>query len=314
MIRTCLIANPRSGAGGTGRRLDALRRAADAELGADWELWQTEGPGHASELARRAALAGFGRVVAVGGDGTASEVVDGLFDDDRPVRPVVFGLVHAGTGGDLRKTLNVPADPREALAVLRTAAPRPTDVLWTSLVGPDGARRVRRCINVAGFGMNGEVVERANRSSKRWGGRWTFLEATARTVATYRPSPVRISWEDADGGQGEWVGPLASAFVANGQYCGGGMWVGRGGSMQDGLADLTILPELPLLRMILGTPRLFRGTIENVKGVSRHRVRRIAAIAEGESEIRVDIDGEQPGVLPIEMRVLPGALDVAARW
>ncbi|MCA9568246.1 MAG: hypothetical protein KC656_10400 [Myxococcales bacterium] len=312
MTRTCLIVNPRSGGGSTERRLEELRAAAAAELG-PVELLTTRGPGDATDLTRRALAEGFGRLIAVGGDGTANEVVNGFFDGDLALAPAAsFALVHAGTGGDLVKTLRVPSDPREAFRGIGRRSPVPTDVLHHRFAGHDGSPTERIGINVTGFGLNGKVVERANRSSKRFGGRLTFLGATIASIASYRPVPVAISWMGPDGDEGRWEGPLSSAFVANGEYCGGGMWVGRGGSMHDGCADLTLLPPLPLHRMISGGPRLFSGTIENVKEVSRNLIVRMDAVVASGNSVLIDIDGEQPGLLPITIRVLPKALLVTS--
>lgn len=305
-----LVVNPHSGGGATGGRLAEIRAAASV-LGT-FEIVTTEGPGHATALARQAVDDGFDRIVAIGGDGTANEVVNGLFDGRTVRRPdVAFGLVHGGTGGDLVKTLRMPAALPAAFERLATATVRPIDVLHVAFVDHAGLRAERIGVNVVGFGMNGAVVDRANRSSKRWGGRVTFLAATIATVRTYEPVPVRITWVDHAAEPGEWSGRLSAAFVANGQYCGGGMWVGRGSSIDDGAADATLIPQLPLSRMILGGPRLFFGTIERVKEVSRIPVRSLSASADSASEVRLDVDGEQPGFLPVEITVLEKAMLVA---
>lgn len=302
--RVLLILNPTSGAG-RGRTLRApLQQLAD-ELLTDAELQVTEGPGHATEIARDAAER-FDLIVAVGGDGTAHEVVNGLVIDGQVSHPEVgFGLVHAGTGGDLVKTLEVPSDLREAISRLATVELQPVDVLDVQLAALAGEGTVRRaCINVAGIGMNGQVVKRANEGSKRWGPRATFVGATVRALASHRPWPVRLTWTDAQQEQGAWEGELVSAFVANGAYCGGGMWVGRGGSMEDGLADLTVVPKLPTGRMLLGLPRLFTGTMDRVKGVSRTPVRSLEGISLSGNDVLVELDGELSGRLPAKVDVL----------
>ncbi len=313
MSATWVIVNPRSGGGGTERRLAALRDAAVRALGpVEWRV--TERPRHATALAAEACRAGAARVIAVGGDGTANEVVNGMFDGERPLRDdVVFGLVSAGTGGDLARTLEVPRDQAEAFARVRERAPVACDVLAVQCTGEDGAPVHRIGVNVTGFGLNGEVVARANRSAKRFGGRVTFLAATVASFVRYRPPLVGVRWVGADGASGAWEGRLSSAFVANAQYCGGGMWVGRGGSMRDGLADLLLVPELPPLRAIVQGPRLFSGTLGDVKEVSRSSVFRVEAIAVDGNRVLVDVDGEQPGLLPLSVRVLPKTLLIAGK-
>lgn len=309
-----VVVNPRSAGGSTSRRMHELEAAARRVFGeVAWRV--TERPGHATELARDAVISGADRVIAVGGDGTANEVVNGLFDGERPRRPeCVFALVPSGTGGDLAKTLRSPRDPAEAFAFARDRVPVASDVLSIRCVGHDGAPVHRLGINVTGFGINGEVVARANRGSKRFGGTATFLAATVSAFATWRPPEVQVSWVDHEGAPGTWRGQLSSGIVANAQYCGGGMWVGRGGSLCDGLADLLVVPQLPTLRAIVEGRRLFSGTLGDVKEVSRKRVASMEAIASPGFRVLIDVDGEQPGLLPISIVVLPRALLIAGQF
>jgi len=308
-VRVCLVVNPQSGHGATRRRLPAIQRAVARH--AEVTVKTTLAAGDGQRCAREACDEGFDRVVAVGGDGTVHEVVNGLFDGTTPRRPeVVLGVIHGGTGGDFVKSLRVPADLDEAARLATTAEPRPVDLMSIHYVDHDGHDAHRLCVNVLGFGMNGEVVRLANRSSKRLGGRLTFAGATLRALASYRPPQVTVRSKGPDGDD-EWTGPLTSAFFANGHYCGGGMWVGRGGALDDGWVEQTIVPDLPIARAILATPHLYRGTAGDVKGVSRRQVSEVVAEAADGSIVLVDLDGEQPGRLPLRMSVLPKAVLVA---
>ncbi len=313
--RLCLIANPSSAAGATGRHLPALRRAAGAAFDS-WELRTTEYGGHATLLARQAADDGFDVVVAVGGDGTANEVVNGLFEDERPVNPeVVFSVIPAGTGSDLIKTIGMPRDYDAALRVIATAKARPADAVAVSCTDPESGGPVRRIgFNVVGFGMNGVVVQQVNAGSKRMGGRMTFLTATVRALVSFTPSQVSMTYTTAEGDERGWEGMLSSAMLANGQFCGGGMWVGKGSRMDDGLLNLTVIPQLPLRRMLFGGHRLFSGTISNVKGVSSATVSQLSATVLNGAPVLVDVDGEQPGVLPLNAKVLSKAVLVRGLW
>lgn len=312
MPATVLILNPRSGGGTTGRRLDTLRELASQHLG-EHEVWLTEARGHATELAARARDQGCARVLSVGGDGTANEVVNGLMAGQGPGE-VVFGLVPGGTGGDLVRALGIPARAPEALASLGSQEVRRVDVLAVDFLEATAESRRRYCINVTGFGLNGEVVKRVNSGSKAIGGTFSFLTATLGGIAAYRTSEVEVRWVDGEGREGAWSGRLMAGFLANGHYCGGGMWVGRGGSLHDGLADLTLVPDLGPVRTLVSVPRLFTGTMERVKGVLRTTVREIEARAFQGSTVRVDVDGEQPGILPIRATLLPGVLKVTGIW
>jgi diacylglycerol kinase family enzyme len=303
-----------SAGGATGRRLDEIREVAGRHF-PRFDLRLTQSPGHATEIAAAAAAEGFGLIVAVGGDGTANEVVNGLFEGERPRAPdTVFTAVPAGTGGDLIKTLKIPKDLDGAMRIAATGEDRRSDVLSVEVQGPEGGRVRRIGINVSGCGLTGDVVALANQSKKRLGGKATFLLSTVRAQLGYRPREAILEWVGADGLRGEWTGSLLVAFVANGQYCGGGMWVGKGGSMQDGLVELTILGPKSIVRQALESARMYDGTLASADGVLRVSVREVACRSLGGVPVRVDVDGEQPGVLPATFRVLPASLILRGRW
>lgn len=307
----CLVVNPRAGAGRAGARLDELKRAAERAF-ATWELRLTEGPGHASELAAQAVDEGFGIVAAVGGDGTCHEVVQGMVVD-RKARSnrCAFTTIPFGTGSDLMKSLEIPRSLSEALWVVATGITLPTDVgsvTWSR----DQAREL--FINVAGFGANGEVVRRANRMDKRMGGRATFLLATLRTTREYRGGRLALEWEDDHGQAHRWEGEALACFVGNGAWCGGGMWVGRGGTMQDGLFDVTVLPPGPLRHRLGEVHHLYDGRIERMRGALRFQATRLRARAVEGAPFPVDLDGEERDGLPVDIEVLPAAIQVRGGW
>ncbi len=192
-----LIVNPASANGRTGRHLDAIVRAVREAVG-EFECLFTRRRGDGSVLAREVARAGANLVVAVGGDGTASEVIDGLTDGDRP-RPaqVTFGFIPRGTGGDFRRTLDWPSETDQAARVLSGGAERIIDLGRIELMGHDGRPQVRHFANVAGFGISGRVVQEVERTGKALGGTIAFMLATARVLAGWRDQRVR--WR-ADGG------------------------------------------------------------------------------------------------------------------
>ncbi len=304
------LVNPKSAGGATARAITGIEGRI-REMFADVRIVFTERPEHATSLAYELG-ADAGMVVSVGGDGTANEVVNGLAELEASERPVL-GVLPAGTGCDLVRSIGMPRDLGEALEVLRSGERRRTDWMEVVLSGHDGRETQRVCINVAGFGMNGEIVARANRSSKRLGGRLTFALATARTALSWKSPDVAIRWDGPDG-PGEWTGDLASVFVANGHYCGGGMHVGPDGRMDDGAVEMTVMPELPLWTSARNAPRLYDGTLSRMERVRTARIRALTAESSPATEVLVDVDGEQPGCLPVRIEVVPSAVLVAGRW
>jgi len=312
--KICLIANPQAAGGRVGKRLDELRGLIDQAF-ENWELRLTEGPGHATALASTAVGEGFDLVAAVGGDGTCHEVVNGLISSDaQDVTNPIFAVVPFGTGSDLVRSLETPTDTAQALAIASTGVTMSTDVGVAQYNTPDGSTAQRYFINVCGFGANGDVANRVNLGSKRVGGSVPYVKATLRTLADYSAQRVRLTWKGPEG-DGAWEGNLLSAFAANGFYCGGGMLVGKGASMQDGMFALTVIEDDNILRLLLNLPRLFTGTIHKASSAFRVTASHVRAEAlEDGPPILVELDGEVDAALPLELRILPEALRVRGGW
>ena len=307
-----LIVNPRAGGGRAGAQLDRLKQLTDRAF-EQWDIQVTEAPGHASLLAREAAENGFDIVAAVGGDGTCHEVVNGLVQDGRAIRKgTAFTVVPFGTGSDLVRSLGIPTRTEEALWIAATGISLPSD-LGLATMTVDGTEENEVFVNVAGFGANGEVAQLSNQSSKRFGGTATFVSATLKTLVSYIPRRVTLTIEGPNGTvEGE--DDLMSAFVANGHYCGSGMFVGSGGSMQDGLLDVSVLKPSPLIRQAIDFRRLYDGTLHKAHGASRTAATRISARAVDGHPIPIELDGETRGTLPAQFDVLPKALNMRGAW
>jgi diacylglycerol kinase (ATP) len=303
--RLTVIANPRAGGGRVGARRDRILRAVDRAFENARVLW-TEGPGHATELARGAAP-GSDVVAALGGDGTCSEVVNGLLEGEgTPVnRALAFTVLPLGTGGDLVRSLEIPGALDRALWVASTGTTLPLDAGRIDFA--DGRRRF--FVNVVGVGANAEVCVRSNRSSKRLGGTLTFFPAILQTVFSFRPRPLRWTFTGPDGVRSE-TRETFGAFIANGHYCGAGVWVGRGGSMADGLLDVIVAPPIPARRLPELVPKLYDGRLGDAAGMLRVRATHVHVEGDAEAEA----DGEGIGRIPMDVSVLPRALNVRGGW
>ncbi len=116
-------------------------------------------------MVRRALSEGHSEIIAVGGDGTINEAVNGFFNAEGALAPdAVFAFVTSGTGGDFRKTFGIEAGPQAALAHLKKAKIRTVDIGRVSCLSTDGLPVTRYFINVASFGLSGVIVDRVNRA------------------------------------------------------------------------------------------------------------------------------------------------------
>ena len=302
--RTLVVANPESANRMLGRRWRELSRCIEEHYGC-FEHRFTERPGDASALTRRALEEGFEMVVAMGGDGTISEVVDGFFTPEGPVRPdAVLGVLPFGTGGDFRKTIGAPKRLPEGAASLRGRRTSRIDVGRLTHQSAAG-ERVRHFINIASFGIGGLVDDLVNRSTKAFGGTVSFGLATVRAMTRYRPQRARVR---LDGGEPREV-LLQNVAVANGQFFGGGMHIAPHALLDDGRFDVVCLPPMGFADLLLHGHRIYSGTHLAMPGVTEERAARVDAepLPAGE-RILLDVDGETPGWLPARFELLAGAL------
>jgi YegS/Rv2252/BmrU family lipid kinase len=304
-VKPFLIVNPKSGAGRTGRQFDRIARAVRATVG-EFECAFTEAPGDGVRLAGEALRAGGSLVVAVGGDGTASEVIDGLtLAPPRPEGPL-FGFIPRGTGGDLRRTLGVPEDLDAAARWLAGHRVVHCDLGRLELVDHGGVPRVRHFANVAGFGISGVVSGEVNRGLKLGSGKLSFMLASAKALLRWSDQPVR--WR-VDGGP--WREDRVTALsVCNGRFFGGGMQVAPGARLDDGLFDVVVWSGVGFREFVIRKRKLYDGTHVNLPQTRVLRARTVEADPVGDEPVLLDVDGEAPGRLPARFSILPGALRV----
>jgi len=300
-----VIVNPRSGGGLSERGWAALVAPLTDGLG-PFESRFTEAPGHARVLAHDEARAGRRLVIAFGGDGTISEVADGLVAAGGQAE---MGVIPRGTGGDFRRTLGLGKELFAAAERVRKGVPRSVDVGRIRYVAHDGSEATRHFVNVASFGFSSVVARRANDASKRLGGRMSFLAAVVRSLLTYDNAEVTVS---VDGGEARRMTVLLAA-VGNGRFFGGGMKICPEARLDDGCFDLVAVGDLGRLEVLAKIHRIYSGDHLAMKEVRSVRCRALrVAPAESAVEIPVEVDGETPGRLPASFEILEGALRIRA--
>ncbi len=300
-----VIVNPASAGGRTGRTWPVVA-AALREAGLNFDSALTTAPAEATVLTRQALDEGWPMVVAGGGDGTIHEVVNGFFDEAGQAVACAtrLGLVPLGTGGDFRRTFDVPLDIRAAAAVLCAGRTRRIDVGRVTFVAHDGSRGARIFCNIADVGLGGEVVHRVNHGVRLGRGQLTFLLATAVSLLVWRNPRLRV---EADGEVQELT--AQQAVVANARYYGGGMCIAPDAEPDDGLLDLVLVGDVGKLENVRLLGPLRAGThLAGGFPITTRRVRRVTV--EADTRVRVDADGEQPGLLPATFEVVPAAVEL----
>jgi YegS/Rv2252/BmrU family lipid kinase len=296
-VDTVFLVNPASAAGSTGRRWPELaNRAAAAGLSGDALL--SERRGQLTELARRAAEDGARLLVAVGGDGTVNEVVNGIADLPEPPE---LAIVPRGTGWDFVRTFRIPRAIEEAVDVALHGETRTVDLGRVRFQSWDGTEAESVFANVASAGMSGAIARRANETTKALGGKASYLWATLAVFARWSAGELRL---DVDGERR--VAKMYDVVVANGRYFGGGMEICPAALPDDGLLDVLTIGDLSKMDLITTMPKTYRGShLPHPKAeVFLGRV----VTVESDNPVPIELDGEQPGTTPATFEVLPGRL------
>ncbi|HSC19429.1 MAG TPA: diacylglycerol kinase family protein [Rhizomicrobium sp.] len=304
-----VVVNPRSGNGRTAREWPDIERALRLIYGG-LTVAHTEKRGQATGLVRNAIQQGYENIVAVGGDGTINEAVNGFFDEEGPIAPdTVFSFVTSGTGGDFRKSFGIEAGWSAGVARLANANVSHVDVGRVSCLSPAGVNLIRHFINIASFGLSGAVVDSVNRArvAKLFGGRFAFALHSAVDLLTYRSRPVRIRIDDVF----DDIVLISTVAVANGRYFGAGMNVAPNARPDDGLFDIIVMSGAPRTEAMAGMKLLYTGEHLTLPHVRAYRGQTLTASPVEETRGRpvlIDLDGESGGRIPATFEILPGAL------
>jgi YegS/Rv2252/BmrU family lipid kinase len=303
-LRTKLIVNPASANGSTERLWERLEQVIRNEVG-EFEASFTVASNHATALTREALADGFEMIVAVGGDGTVNEVVNGFFDSGSLINSdAVLGVISRGTGSDFIKTMNIPKEIEAAARVLRGRSVRKCDVGRFVSTDHNGSEIERYFINIADFGIGGEAVERVNNTTKAFGGFVSFLYGTLKTLLAYRGKTVRVTIDDSY----EVEKPINCVVVANGQYFGGGMRIAPQAEVDDGLFDVLIIDDMSLPESLANISRLYKGS--HIGHPKVECLRGKTVVADSPEVVLIDVEGEYGGILPAKFDIIPAAINV----
>ncbi|MGE0153846.1 MAG: diacylglycerol kinase family protein [Reyranellaceae bacterium] len=308
-MRAVAIANPAARKGRCGRNWPQIEARLRRHLPV-FETRLTARPGHATALARQAVQDGFDTFIAIGGDGTVNEVVNGLVENGALARPgLALCPVPAGTANELCLALGLLADADAPYRTIVAGRTRRIDLIETRCAGLAGGEALRYGYAIACFGAAAEISHRtsASRLLKRLGGRFSYYYQTLLVTLTYPYWQASLRVDDQ---------PVRSLRLYTGLACntrngGGGMMLAPGASFDDGVLDLVLFGEIARRDILLQKPSwLYQGRHVEHPRVEVVRGRRFQI--EGPAMALVDLDGETIGRLPMTARVIPGALAVKA--
>ncbi len=298
-----IIVNPVSSGGFTGNYWSQIEKEILKHLKLeDYSVHFTEKQGDAIVLALQACIEDVQMIIIVGGDGTISEVIEGIYRSES--RPVI-GILNMGTGGDFSRSLGLSSDLRMAVHRVFHGEVVSVDTGKVIYTNRTGAVTERYFINVAGCGMAGEVANSVNRSNKRFGAFSYYLQALKK-VFFFKNSKVEIKVDGVSLGMQK----IVTAAVCNGQFFGGGMMIAPLASIKDGLLNLTVIGNWGVIRKISYSPFLYTGGILSLPGVTSYLAKEVEIIPANHSKLMVDIDGESPGYIPMKVSVHASSLQI----
>ena len=302
------IVNPKSSGGKTEKRWPAIEKMLLHRFDS-FEVRQTDGPGHATVIAREAIAAGAKNVIAIGGDGTISEVSAGFFDTRGKLlkKPgnasPALGIISAGSGSDFIKSVDIPRDIENAIDVIAKGHTRVIDMGLVTFLNRQGQHETRPFINIADVGIGGEVVDIVQSSGKRSGG-LAYQIASLKGLLRYKKPNLKVAIDQNVRREGNFSGVI----VCNGRYFGGGMKVAPHAELNDGQFDVIIMGELGVFETAIKMNKVRKGTHIYEDKIEVARARRVTVEAEGKSLL--DLDGENPGQCPVKFQIVPNAIKV----
>jgi diacylglycerol kinase (ATP) len=295
-FQTAFLVNPASASGATGRRWARLERRA-ARLGLTGKTYRSERPGHLSDLARKAVADGATLLVAVGGDGTVHEVVNGLAEDPA----AELAVIPYGTGTDFARSMGIPTAFEKAVTVAISGSTRPIDLGRAVYRTSRDGQGASYFANIGSAGMSGAIARQTNEGSKLLGGKLSYLWSTVAVFARWRPAELRVSVDGEDR-----KARMHDVVVANGPYFGGGIMICPDAVPDDGLFDVLLLGDLAKRDLALNMHKTYRG--KHLPHPKAELLRGTTVSVEALEPVPIELDGEQPGTTPARFEIVPRRL------
>lgn len=295
------VLNPTAGSGRLRQAWGGLAGRLRSQI-KNFDFAWTQARGDAAHLTSQALNDGYDLIVAVGGDGTLNECVNGFIENDRPKNPeAALGILPFGRGSDFGRGLGIPRDPVKAMELFSRPKLKALDVGkagFTDLAGKPGSGYF---INIANVGIVPQVVNRARQVPKAFGAKASYLYGAVKGILEYRSASVICS-----GIEGVAELPLLNMVIANGIYFGSGMKIAPKAEPDDGLFDVLTVEKMRLVDFLRHIPTLYTGKVLKIPQVhySRNAWVELKPKAAGD-QVPVEMDGDTVGHLPACFEILP---------
>jgi diacylglycerol kinase (ATP) len=300
-LKTMLVLNPHAGKGKGRKAFTDIRAALAGNIGR-MDVQVSEYAGHAFQIGREAASQGYERILTVGGDGTPFEIVNGLYADGRPEKPVELGMIPAGTGNSFLRDFSI-LNWHQAVAGILAGKRRRVDLV--QIVYRRGEKEVRQYyLNILGVGLIADILKLTNEKLKVFGSLGYSLAVLLRLAKGMRNRMLltvdneKMEIDDS------------ALVVSNSKYTGGGMKIAPKADSTDGKADLVIFQGVNRRDILSIFSRVFKGNHVGHPKVKHFRAAEIVIDSCPQEQLMAD--GELLGTTPLALKVLPGELTILA--
>ena len=277
----------------------------------------TGGKYNATELSAKAAARGYRKFIAVGGDGTVHDVLNGIAEyvqsaEDVTLSDFTLAVLPVGSGNDWVKSVGVSTDIRQAVTYIAAGVTGTQDVVKVSMLDASDLDAeplaVSYMSNVGGVGLDARVCEIVNRKKEKGKrGKQLYVSALLYCIRHRVPIRARIVCDGKEIFSGKY---LSTAFGI-GKYSGGGMRQTPDAVIDDGLLDITVIPDIPIWTIAKEAPKLFTGTFNTVEVLTLAKCHEVLVLPEGEADAEpVEVDGEVVGRAPVRMEVIDQQINV----
>jgi len=292
MTTAKIIVNPYAGHWKAQAAILDIERACH-EIGLDYELAVTEGTGQGIGLAREAAQAGFSPIVSAGGDGSISEVMNGLMQAAGGGITGPLGVIPLGSADDFADMLGLEKEIEAACRAIQAGHTRIIDV---------------GCVNGRFFDNNSAIgleprVTLAQQAMMRIREPPRYILAALKAIVSHKPWHAHLTWDD-----GEYEGPLTLLSVGNTRRTGGSFWMTPRAEVDDGYLDFVFAGKLGRVRLLRLLPTTFDGSHVDRPEITYLRTTRLTVECDPPTPIHADGELFDMSATRIEFHILPGRL------
>lgn len=262
----------------------------------------TSSRGNGIELTRQAISEGYKRIIAVGGDGTVNEVLNGLLTDDKTEEGVELAILSQGTGSDFVRTCQSRNSVDSFIKSLQEYSTVKSDVGKVTYHNDEGREESRYFLNASNLGIGADIVQRVNNRTKFFGSKLTYFSGSVETILKYSNISTVLKFENNQ----ETENTFCGLVICNGRYIGGGMQIAPEAEIDDGLFDLIVIRDMPKIKRLFNFPLIYQGKHVDLPVIAVYRCSEICL--QSDESALVEADGEIIGYDPINYRIISRCL------